>query len=128
MIRAGDASPMPFGAFLKEVKKTYQVLGASHRMTGRAQMVTAPMDNIPDLCDDPLPMAEASERIARALEMLSPDERLAVQLFVVDEMPAADVARTVGWRNAKAVYNRVYRALGTLGQGLERQGIRRGDL
>ena len=74
-------------------------------------------------------MAEASEaNRSSARNRCRRDERLAVQLFVVDEMPAAEVARTVGWRNAKAVYNRVYRALGTLGQGLERQGIRRGDL
>ena len=86
------------------------------------------MDDIPAQCEDPLPTAEASERIARALDTLPPDERLAVQLFVVDEMPAAEVARTVGWRNAKAVYNRVYRALGTLREGFETQGIRREDL
>ena len=128
MIRARTAAPMPFGAFLKEVRKAYQGFGASQRIVARAQMVTAPIDDISVPCEDPLPMMEASERIARALETLPPDERLAVQLFVVDEMPAAEVARTVGWRNAKAVYNRVYRALVTLREGLERQGIRRGDL
>ena len=47
---------------------------------------------------------------------------------VVDEMPAAEVARAVGWRNAKAVYNRVYRALGIIREGFEKKGIRREDL
>ena len=128
MIRARSASPMPFGAFLKEVNKTYRALGASHRIVTREHLVTEPLDDIIVSHEDPLPMAEASERIARALGTLAPDERLAVQLFVVEEMPAAEVARFVGWRNAKAVYNRVYRALGTLREGFERQGIRRGDL
>ena len=73
-------------------------------------------------------MSEAKERIARALETLPPDERLAVQLFVVDEMPASEVARTVGWLNAKAVYNRIYRVLDKLREGFEHQGISRDDL
>ena len=131
LISARSASPMPFGAFLKEVKETYRAFDASHRLVARKQIVTAPLDvaaNITIPCEDPLPVAEASRRIAEALEALPPEDRLAVQLFVVDEMPAAEVARTVGWRNAKAAYNHVYRALRTLKEALERQGIRRGDL
>jgi DNA-directed RNA polymerase specialized sigma24 family protein len=54
--------------------------------------------------------------------------RLAVELFVVERMSAADVARTVGWPNSKAVYNRVYRALATLKARLESEGIGPGDL
>jgi RNA polymerase sigma factor (sigma-70 family) len=129
MIRARSATPMPFGAFLKEVNKTYHALAASHRTVAREHNVTETLnDDITVPREDPLPIAEASERISRALEALPSDERLAVQLFVVDEMPAAEVARAVGWPNAKAVYNRVYRALGALREGFERQGIRRGDL
>jgi RNA polymerase sigma factor (sigma-70 family) len=128
MISASNASPMPFGAFLKELNKTYHALGVSQRIISREQIVTVPLDDITVAAEDPLPTTDARERIARALETLSPDDRLAVQLFVVDEMPAAEVARTVGWRNAKAVYNRVYRALGSLREGFESQGIRRGDL
>jgi DNA-directed RNA polymerase specialized sigma24 family protein len=43
-------------------------------------------------------------------------------------MAAADVARLVGWPDAKAVYNRVYRALATLRAELGREGIGSGDL
>jgi len=128
MICAGGASPLPFGAFLRDVKKTYQALGAAHRIVAREHFVTTALDEVAAAFEDPLPAAEAGARIARALEMLAPDDRLAVQLFVVDAMPAAEVARTVGWRNAKSVYNRVYRALGAVRAALERQGIRRGDL
>jgi RNA polymerase sigma factor (sigma-70 family) len=130
MIRARSASPISFAAFLKEVTKTYHAVGASRRIIAREEIagMTVPFDDVAEPGEDPPPIAEARERIARALEALSPDEQLAVQLFVVDEMPAAEVARTIGWPNAKAVYNHVYRALGVLREGFERQGIRRADL
>jgi len=128
LIRASSTPVLPFGAFLKEVTKTYRALGTSMKRIAREHFVTTPLSDIAVTYEDPIPPAEARERIARALETLSADERLAVQLFVVDAMPAAEVARTVGWRNAKAVYNRVYRALAALKEVLERQGIGRGDL
>jgi DNA-directed RNA polymerase specialized sigma24 family protein len=56
------------------------------------------------------------------------DVRLAVQLFVVDELKAADVATMVGWPNAKAVYNRVTRALTAMRGALEAEGVHHGDL
>jgi DNA-directed RNA polymerase specialized sigma24 family protein len=130
MISARSASPISFSAFLKEVKSTYHAVGASHRIVAREQMaaITVPLHNITVAFEDSLPTEEARERIARALETLPSEDRLAVQLFVVDEIPAAEVARTLGWRNAKSVYNRVYRALGLLRESFERQGIGRGDL
>ena len=130
MISAGASSQMPFGAFLREVNKTYRVVGASHRIITRAPTATGAvaLDHIAVPGVDPLPLAEAKERIARALESLPSDDQLAVQLFVVDEMPAAEVARAVGWRNAKAVYNRVYRALSIIREDFEKKGIRRQDL
>jgi len=66
--------------------------------------------------------------LARALEALPADERLAVQLYVVDEMPAEEVARVLGYPNAKTVYNRVYRALGAIRGHLAQAGIRGPDL
>jgi DNA-directed RNA polymerase specialized sigma24 family protein len=69
--------------------------------------------------------AESQSQLATALEILAPEERLAVQLFVVDEVSADQVARIVGWPNAKAVYNRVYRALAELRKELERRGVAR---
>jgi len=56
------------------------------------------------------------------------EDRAAVELFVMEELPAADVARIVGLPNAKAVYNRVYRALAVLRSRLEAAGVRRDDL
>jgi DNA-directed RNA polymerase specialized sigma24 family protein len=53
---------------------------------------------------------------------------VALQLYVVQGTPAADVARILGWPNAKAVYNRVYRALQSVRAVLERDGIGPADL
>jgi len=57
---------------------------------------------------------EDGVRLNRALAKLSAEDRLAVQLFVIDELAAADVARTLGWASARTVYNRVSRALKNL--------------
>ena len=46
----------------------------------------------------------------------------------MDGRPAADAARLLGLLNPKAVYSRVYRALGTLRRSLEQAGIQSGDL
>ena len=68
--------------------------------------------------------ADQNLRMHKALEILEPDVRAAVLLFVVDDMSAADVARTLGWANAKSVYNTVYRALTTVRKRLEGLGVR----
>jgi RNA polymerase sigma factor (sigma-70 family) len=128
LICARNASSMTFGAFLKELRTTYQSLSARRRMIAPEQMVTVRLDDVPAPREEPLPMAGSIERIARALEVLPPDERLAMKLFVLDEVSAAEVARIVGWPSAKTVYNRVYRSLGTLREYFERHGIRRDDL
>jgi DNA-directed RNA polymerase specialized sigma24 family protein len=66
--------------------------------------------------------------MAELMAAQPPDVRLAVELFIVEGMTAAEVARLVGWPNAKAVYNRVSRALAHIRAGLEREGTGRGDL
>ncbi len=68
-------------------------------------------------------------RVLAALETLPVDVRLAILLFVVDDVPADQVAVIVGWQNRKAVYNRVHRALGQLRErlaGSAEQSERRG--
>ena len=52
---------------------------------------------------------------------------MVVELYVIEELPAVDVARIAGLPNAKAVYNRVYRALADLRDWLEAAGVRRDD-
>ncbi len=72
--------------------------------------------------------SDGAARVSRLLAVLDVTDRLAVQLFVVDELPAAEVARIVGWPNPKAVYNRVSRALARLRGELGRAGLTPGDL
>ncbi|MFN2567097.1 MAG: RNA polymerase sigma factor [Gemmatimonadaceae bacterium] len=128
-IRTASDPTLSFGAFLREVANTYRALGHGHRAHGLRELAGAvPLPGDGDPPEDAATTADARARLSEAMETLAPDQRLAVQLFVVHEMPAADVARTVGWPNPKAVYNRVYRALAALRASLERQGIRRGDL
>jgi len=120
---------LPFGTFLKDVAATYRAAGLSPCDGSWRELRDAPAESNA-ICptDDPAEVAEASARVVGALETLEPDEPLALQLFVVQELPAAAVASAVGWPNAKAVYNRVYRSLAALRAILERQGVRRGDL
>jgi DNA-directed RNA polymerase specialized sigma24 family protein len=86
-------------------------------------MVDAALDDVAAPAVDPAENYDSARRVAEALASLPPAERVAVQLFVVEGMPAADVARAVGWPNAKMVYNRVYRALDALRVALARVGV-----
>lgn len=71
---------------------------------------------------------ETRDRVNQLLAGLGNDERLALDLYVVQQMAADDVARTVGWPDAKAVYNRVSRLLKSLRQKLSDEGVAPGDL
>ena len=71
---------------------------------------------------------DAPERLAALLAGLSAEDRLAVQLFVMDELSAAEVARIVGWPTPRTVYNRVSRALAAMRQQLGAAGLALGDL
>src|SRR2546427_273123 len=124
-----DHTPMTFGRFLRELAATYRALAHGRRgflATDLAGPVAMSPDDLPD--SDATVEPEADARLVEALRALPADEQAAVQLFVIEEVPAANVARMVGWPNAKAVYNRVYRALATIRATLDRQGIRREDL
>ena len=121
-------SPIAFHEFLREVTATHRIApcpgGLRHPRRGFDPLSAETA--IPAI--DPAQGAELALRIGAALASAPADVRLAVELVVVERMAAAEVALVVGWPNAKAVYNRVYRALSALRAEFERQGIRRGDL
>ena len=127
LLRSRDGATLSFGEFLKELSATYGAATAGRRGRVSAELAPPPRDN-PDAPIDPAVLAEQQALLARALEALPPDDRLAVQLYVVDEMPADQVARALGYPSAKTVYNRVYRALAVIRASLEQAGIRGGDL
>ncbi len=129
-MRTSTGSELTFARFLEELAETYQLVGRA-RPRGVMRYLEASFDNDLDQrgvdWDDPLDRDETRRRLAEALASLSPEDRLGVQLFVVEEMAAAEVARVLGWPNAKAVYNRVYRALTVVRRALEQKGIGRAD-
>ena len=127
LLRSRDNTDLSFGEFLKELAATYRAATAGHGRVAAALAMPAPTEN-PDPPSDPAALAEQQEILAAALESLPPDDRLAVRLYVVDEMPAEQVARALGYPNAKTVYNHVYRALAAVRARLEQAGIRGGDL
>lgn len=123
-----------FGGFLRELRATYRAVDASGRL---AREIAAPeplcesetlLDDVAEEAADPAVTLDTRIRIRSAMSLLESDERLAVELFVVYSMPASAVAHALRWPNAKAVYNRVYRALAAVRASLNGQGIRRQDL
>ena len=128
LIRARDAPALSFGEFLVELRATYRAMSDGRRGAVLRELgAGTPPEGEPDL-PDAAAMDEQRELLERALAKLSPEDRVAVELYVVEELPAADIARILGLPNAKSVYNRVYRALAALRERLEGSGLRREDL
>jgi RNA polymerase sigma factor (sigma-70 family) len=134
LVRATMAPTFSFGAFLRELRATYRAVDASGRF---AREIAPPatlsenenfIDSAADDAADPAVILDTRLRLRSALGSLEVDDRLAVEMFVVHGMPASAVARLLRWPNAKAVYNRVYRALAAVRAKLNGQGIRREDL
>lgn len=117
---------LSFAAFMKAVATTYEHLEQARGKTVASYFPGPPHPlGVAELHPhDALVMSESAARLGEVLATLPADERLAVQLFVVDELPAAAVARAVGWPNAKAVYNRVHRSLARLRRELEQRGLK----
>ena len=127
LLRSCDGASLSFREFLKELSATYAAATAGRHGRLAAELAIPPPSSA-DPPTDPAVAAEQQALLARALKALPPDDRLAVQLYVVDEMPAEQVARALGYPSAKTVYNHVYRALAAIRVCLEQVGIRGGDL
>lgn len=121
LIVARDAPALSFGEFLIALRATYHAVVDGRRGHVLRELGAAP----PPETDAPTidEATEEGDQLQHALSTLSAEDRVAVQLYVVDELPAAEVARVVGLPNAKAVYNRVYRALAVLRERLAHAGI-----
>ena len=128
LIRAGDQPALSFREFQTELRATYRAV-ANGRRGSVLRDLGGPIPEEPDP-DDPSPLDQADARalVARILDSLNDEDRVAVELYVMEQLPADQVATVLGLPNAKAVYNRVYRALASLREDLERAGVRREDL
>lgn len=121
-----ELSQREFSADLRVAQRAHNA--STHRPIPKSIALS---DELPDARADGeqvLHSAEARHHVEEAMSGLGVAERAALQLFVVEGMPAAEVARLVGWSDAKAVYNRVYRLLKTLRLELQGRGIHAGDL
>ena len=128
LVRSRTGLDLSFPAFLREVRALRSTHPCPELMPPRQAQ---PMPVLPEIAvpsADPAEVLDLAGRLAAALATQPADVRLAVQLFVVDELKAAEVATIVGWPNAKAVYNRVTRALESMRAALEREGVHHGDL
>jgi RNA polymerase sigma factor (sigma-70 family) len=136
LLRATNEPTLSFGAFVRELRATYRAIDATSPASFAREIAGAPpllasdalIDGTANDFSDPAVILDTRLRIRTALNLLPPDERLAVEMFVVYDIPAAAVAQALRWPNAKAVYNRVYRALAALRASLTSQGIEREDL
>lgn len=127
-LRARGGLALQFHEFLREVRVTSLLAPRRPGQLRRRPVQATLPDDVVSPEPNPVETVESSRRIGSLMGSLPADLRVAVELFVVDQMAAADVAQVVGWPNAKAVYNKVYRALATLRAELERKGIGPGDL
>ena len=113
LLKSSEGLDLTFGQFLAEVSATYRAVASGRR--GRIlRELGGPAPQVEDVEDEQVSASERRDELEEALSRLSPEERVAVELFVVEEMPADAVAKVVGWPNAKAVYNHVYRALAVM--------------
>ena len=128
LLRGRDAPALTFHEYLAELRATYRAAAdgrrgrVMHELAGAlpAEPTVAPAD--------PAVVHDRNARMEAVLQSLSAEDRVAVELYVIEELPAAAIAKTLGLPYAKAVYNRVYRALATVRESLERAGLGREDL
>jgi DNA-directed RNA polymerase specialized sigma24 family protein len=132
LIHASEAPALSFSEFLTELRATYRVVTNGRRGAVLRELGVPPPDDEAALQAPTGPSAadtcEQSQILERALGALGPDDRLIVELYVLEKVPAEAVARIVGLPNPKAVYNRVYRTLAVLREQLQRAGVRREDV
>ena len=132
LIRARELPALSFREFLTELRATYQAVtdgrrGRLLRELGRAPAAPEAGASEP-IGPTATDAAEQSQIVERALGTLGSEDRLIVELYVLEELPAETVAKVLDLANPKAVYNRAYRALAAVREQLERAGVRREDL
>ncbi len=128
LIHAAEAPDLSFRQFQAELRATYHAVTDGRRGQLLRELGTVPPPEAETDESIAVDAPESRAQLERALESLTAEDRVAVELYVLDELPAEAVAKVLGFPNAKAVYNRVYRALAALRELLEKSGIRREDL
>jgi RNA polymerase sigma factor (sigma-70 family) len=129
LLRSRESPALSLKEYLTELRATYGAV-ANGRQSGLLRELggPAPSDEEGESPADTTDTLDARAVLTQALSGLTDEDRVAIELHVVEELPAAEVARLLGLPNAKAVYNRVYRALEVLRGQLARAGLHRGDV
>jgi RNA polymerase sigma factor (sigma-70 family) len=127
LIRSRDDPTLTFGRFLKELAAVYRAVTSSRGRLHRELAVPLPPE-VAGGAGDLVANQESGRILKGALGALPSTDRVAVEMYVIDGLPAGEIARVLGLPNAKAVYNRVYRALETVRRSLEGVGLGRDDL
>jgi RNA polymerase sigma factor (sigma-70 family) len=119
---------LSFGGFLREVTAMQRIAPCTQqpRAMYRAEQESVAADG--EIPIDVAQMADVSAVIDSVFAAESPEVRLAVRMLIVERASAASIATLLRWPNAKAVYNRVYRALEAAQDELRRRGIDRDAL
>lgn len=128
LIRSRESPALTFRDFLVELRSVYRVVTAERRGALLPGLVHLP---IPETESGESNQDGAGERRAvleRALCSLAPQDRVVVELYVMEGMAAEEVARLAQLPNAKAVYNRAYRALAALREWIAAAGLGEDDL
>lgn len=134
LICAREGATLTFREFVAELRATYRAVTDGRRGRLLHELGPAPVEvdveELPAAPPEPSPadVAERGRILEQALASLDPEDRLAVELYVMEALSAEAVAKVLGAANPKAVYNRVYRALAALREQVERAGVRREDL
>lgn len=127
LIRSSDRPDLRFGAYLRELRAVYAAMSRAGQELPDGPTLEAALPTSADP-DDAAASAEARAVLDAALGGLSARDRAAVELYVVEGLAADEVARVLGLSDAKAVYNRVYRALAALRARMGASGYQPGSL
>lgn len=122
LARARDRPGLTFRDFLTALRAVYQAVGTGYFRDPETELAHSMAGA------EPPPMSEEeaagrSRLVQEILASLPGADRVLLQLYVVEGMPASAVAKVTGLPNAKAVYNRAYRLMEALRPRLREAGL-----
>jgi RNA polymerase sigma factor (sigma-70 family) len=127
LIRTRNTPDLSFRDFQAELRRVYDIAARNRRGAILPDLVQLPPTHTEEIESATEVDRDQVAIIEQTLASLLPEDRVVVELYVMEELPASDVARIAGLPNAKAVYNRAYRVLASLRERLEGAGVHRGD-
>lgn len=127
-LRSNGHPGLTFHEFQRELRSVYRSVGEGRLGPLLRDVTPPPPEDAGEATGDGIERADRHRALQAALGRLDPADRLAVTLYVLDGLPAAQVAGIMGLAGPKAVYNRVYRVLADLRRDFEQSGIGPGDL